>query len=108
MYRSHDSDMCPISLAAYHQQMLGLSLLLHSYVGRETEVGPVGHSVGLRGGVGSTFFLGSSSIRPALLMTRERLLYMDRVWKVGGVLVGFSPAGYTSIRIVCSWKSSHS
>jgi hypothetical protein len=42
-------------------------------------VGPVGHSVGLRGGVGSTFFLGSSSIRPALLMTRERLLYADHV-----------------------------
>jgi hypothetical protein len=35
-------------------------------------VGPVDHSVGLRGGVRSTF-LGSSSIRPTLLMTCERL-----------------------------------
>jgi hypothetical protein len=41
-------------------------------------VGPVGHSVELRGGVRSTFF-GSSSIRPMLLMTYERLLYVDHV-----------------------------
>jgi hypothetical protein len=30
---------------------------------RETDVGPVGHSVGLRGGVGSTFFRRSESVQ---------------------------------------------
>jgi hypothetical protein len=34
---------------------------------------PTGHSAELRGGV------GSSSIRPTLLMAHERLLYVDHV-----------------------------
>jgi hypothetical protein len=74
-------------------------------------VGPVGHSAGLRGGVGSTFSRGQC-ICPTLLTTHERLLYMDHVryvwpgyicgpsmgcvWYVGRV----SPVGCTSIRIV--------
>jgi hypothetical protein len=35
-------------------------------------VGPTGHSAGPRGGVGA-LFLGSSSIRPTLSVTHERL-----------------------------------
>jgi hypothetical protein len=35
-------------------------------------VGPAGHSAGLRGGVRS-LFLGSSSIRPTLSVTRKKL-----------------------------------
>jgi hypothetical protein len=38
----------------------------------------MGHSAGLRGGVGSTFSR-EQCIRPTLLMTRERLLYLDHV-----------------------------
>jgi hypothetical protein len=38
----------------------------------------VGHSAVLRGGVGSTF-ARQQCIRPTLLMTHERLLYMDHV-----------------------------
>jgi hypothetical protein len=41
-------------------------------VGRETGVRPMGHSAGLRGGVGSTFFR-SSRIRPTLLDQYKRL-----------------------------------
>jgi hypothetical protein len=51
----------------------------------------MGYSVGLRGGV------GSSSIRPMLLTTSERLLYMNRAWKACAVLIRFSPVGCTSI-----------
>jgi hypothetical protein len=38
----------------------------------------VGHLVGLRGGVGSTFSW-EQCIHPTLLMTHERLLYADHV-----------------------------
>jgi hypothetical protein len=71
----------------------------------------VGHSAGLRGGVGSTFSR-EQCIYPTLLMTRGRLLYVDHVryvwsrtirglsvgcmWRVGQVF----PAGCTSIQIV--------
>jgi hypothetical protein len=41
-------------------------------VGRETEAGPAGHSVGLGGGAGSTFSRGQF-IRPTLLRQREML-----------------------------------
>jgi hypothetical protein len=34
--------------------MFGLSVLLHGWLRKETEVGPVGHSAGLRGRVGSS------------------------------------------------------
>jgi hypothetical protein len=66
-------------------------------------VGPVDHSARLRGGV------GSSSIHPTLLTTREWLLYADhvryvwsrayadRAWNACGVFVRFSLAWCTSI-----------
>jgi hypothetical protein len=41
-------------------------------IGRETRVGPVGHSAGLRGEIGSTF-LRSGRIRPTLLGQHEML-----------------------------------
>jgi hypothetical protein len=41
-------------------------------------VGPTDRSVGLRGGVGSTFSQ-EQCICPTLLMTHERLLYADHV-----------------------------
>jgi hypothetical protein len=55
MYRSHAGDMGLVSLVACHLQVLGLSTRFNGCVGREIEEGPVDHSVGLRGGVGSTF-----------------------------------------------------
>jgi hypothetical protein len=77
-------------------------------------VGPADHSVGLRGGVGSTFSQ-EQCICPTLLMTHERLQRMgDRphevyagrtctsVGSVHVVLVGFSPAGCTSIQITAT------
>jgi hypothetical protein len=68
MYRSHASVYGPskpnslLSIAAWLKPTASLVR-----VGRETEAGPVDHSTRLKGGV------GSSSIRPTLLMTRERL-----------------------------------
>jgi hypothetical protein len=51
-------------------------------------VGPVGHSVGLRGGVGSTFSQ-EQCICPTLLMTHKRLLYANHVRYVwSGVICG--------------------
>jgi hypothetical protein len=41
-------------------------------------VGPACHSVGLRGGAESTFF-EEQYIRPTLLTTSERFLYVDHV-----------------------------
>jgi hypothetical protein len=63
----------------------------------------VDHSVGLRGGVGSTFSW-EQCIRPTLLMTHERVPRMGttcrkRTLGVRGMLVGFSPVGCTSIQI---------
>jgi hypothetical protein len=59
--------------------MFDLSLYyFNGYVRRETEAVPAGHSARLRGGVRNTF-LGSSNIRPTLLMTSERLLYAGHV-----------------------------
>jgi hypothetical protein len=73
----------------------------------------MGHLVGLRGGVRSTFSR-EQCICPTLLMTRERLLCVDHVryvwsrtihrlsvgcvWRVGRV----SPTGCTSIRIAAT------
>jgi hypothetical protein len=73
----------------------------------------MGHSAGLRGGDGSTFSR-ERCICPTLLMTRERLLYVDHVkyvWSetIRGLSVGclwcvgrVSPTGCTSIRIVAT------
>jgi hypothetical protein len=78
-------------------------------------VGPVDHSAGLRGGVGSTFSQ-EQCICPTLLTTHERLLCVDCVryvwsetirglsvgcvWRVGQV----SLAGCTSIRIIATLR----
>jgi hypothetical protein len=61
---------------------------------RETEAGPAGHSVGLRGGVGNTFSW-EQSIYPTLLGQRERLPRMGtvrrkRMW-----------IGAKSVRVMC-------
>jgi hypothetical protein len=61
------------------------------------------HSAGLRGGV------GSSSIRPTLSVTREKLSRMGtarrkRTLDVRVVLVGFSSAGCTSIQITTTLR----
>jgi hypothetical protein len=76
--------------------VLGLSTLLSSCVGRETEVGPVGHSAKLRVGVRSTFSQ-EQCIYPTMLMTHERLLYADHVIYVwSGAIRGLS--------VECVWR----
>jgi hypothetical protein len=48
--------MGPVSLISYSSTDVWLKCIASMVVfGRETEAGPVGHSPGLRGGVGSTF-----------------------------------------------------
>jgi hypothetical protein len=59
--------------------------------------------------VSGALFLRSSGIHPNLSMTCERLLYVDHmryVWSrtIRGVLVGFFPAGCTSIRIAVTLR----
>jgi hypothetical protein len=66
-------------------------------LGEKLGGGSVDHSAGLRVMSGA-FFLGSSRIRPTLLVACESL---PRTWTGVGsvrvVLIGFSPVGCTSI-----------
>jgi hypothetical protein len=61
---------------------------------RETEAGPAGHSVGLRGGVGSTFSQ-EQLIYPTLLGQRERLP------RTGTVRRKRTWIGARSVRVMC-------
>jgi hypothetical protein len=102
----------PVNLVACHRQKLDLSLLLYwLWGGRETWWGC--RSVSRRVGdvVESPYFLGavgSIQIYRWLVKgyymwttwdTYDRGSYVDRAWKACGVLVGFSLAECTSIRI---------
>jgi hypothetical protein len=100
MYRSHTGDMGPISLVVYCRQKLGLGLLLlWLRVGEKLDRDlQISHPV-CWGCSQEFLFLGSSGIHPNLSMTRERLLYIDRmryVWS--GIIHGLS--------VGCVWHVS--
>jgi hypothetical protein len=127
MYWSHAGDMCPISLVACSSIDVWLEHT-SGYVGRETETGPVGHSAGLRGGIGSTFSR-EQWICSTLLNQSERLPCMGtaRRKRTHGIC-GLAWEAYVSCWLgfpcrvyidsnrrdsriwvaVCSWLSSHS
>jgi hypothetical protein len=112
MYRSHASDMGPVNLVVGHRQELGLRPLLY-WLARERSWIRIRGSVSRRAMdcVGIPFSreqwdLSKSvngSQKVATYGDRPQEAYAGRTWTgVGSVrvmLVGFSPAGCTSIRI---------
>jgi hypothetical protein len=89
--------MGPVNLVICCRQMLTFITTSMTILGEKLGGGPVDHSAGLRV-VSGDFFLGSSRIRPTLLVACESLA---RTWTGVGsvrvVLIRFSPAGCTSI-----------
>jgi hypothetical protein len=111
-YRLHAGDMGPVSLVVYHQQKLGLSLLLHWLVWERNWVRTHG-SVSRRAVdyVESPFSWEQwdpskyvdDSWKVATYDDYPREAYVGRTWTGMGsvrvVLIRFSPAWCTSIRI---------
>jgi hypothetical protein len=108
--------MGPASLIAGYQQM---SAFLHCFIGwlrREAGYGTTDRSAGVLWIVSEALFLGSSDY----VQRCRRLVkgcyalnawdtygiepYVDWAWKAYGVLVRFSPAAYTSIRITATLR----
>jgi hypothetical protein len=73
-YRSHASDMSPVSLVACCRQMFAFHYYFNGYVGRETGWWTCGSLSRARGCVGR-LFLGSSRVHPTLLVACKRLSY---------------------------------
>jgi hypothetical protein len=105
MYHSHASDMGPVSLVVCCQKMFGF---LHCFIGwleRENGYGPADRSTDVLWIVSGVISLGSGdSWKVAMYGDRPQEAYTGRMWtgieSVCIVLVGFSPAGCTSIRII--------
>jgi hypothetical protein len=113
-YRSHAGDVGPVSLVACHQQVFGLSALLQWLCWERNW----GRSRGLlnraKGWSREHFFLGAvhpfnpvdDLVKGWCIWTTwnayGRGSYADRAWKACDVLIGFSPAGCTLIRIVAT------
>jgi hypothetical protein len=114
MYRSHADDMGPVNLIACCGQMFGLSTLLQWLCQERNWGGSHGPlnwarrwsrehffsvAVNLSNSVGSVWKVGMYGDRP-------QETYTGRTWtgveSVHGVLVGFSPAGCTLIRIAAT------
>jgi hypothetical protein len=85
-YWSHAGDMGPTNrYSMVINRCLAYAHCFNGCVGRETEVGPVGHSFKLRGGVDSTFFSGAVNLSN----------FVGSAWKV--VTYGdFSQEAYVS------------
>jgi hypothetical protein len=79
--------MGPVSLVAYHQQKLALSLLLHWLAWERNWVRPHGSSAGVLWIVSGALFLRSSGIRPNLFVACEMLLYVDHVRYVWSMVI---------------------
>jgi hypothetical protein len=118
MYRSHASDMGPVSLVACHQQKLGLSLMLHWLAWERNWVRTHG-SVSRRAMdcVECPFsreqWDPSKSIddswKVATYGDRRQEAYVGRMWtgieSVCVMLIMFSPVGCTSIRITVTLRN---
>jgi hypothetical protein len=116
MYWSHASDMGPVNLVACYRQIFGLSALLQwlcwernwgrshrplSRAGRWSQEHFFSKAVNLSNSIGSVW-------KVAMYEDRPQEGYVGRTWtgmeSVRGVIIGFSPAGCTSIRIVVTLR----
>jgi hypothetical protein len=102
-HRSHAGDMGPINLVACCCWMFGFLHCFNGWLGRETGYGPADRSAGVLGIVSGALFLGCSDS----VQLCRRLVEGCHVWgppagSVRVVLVGFSPAGCTLIRIAAT------
>jgi hypothetical protein len=115
MYRSHAGDMGPVNLVVGHRQELDLRPLLHWLVQERSWVRTRG-SVSRRAVdcVRSPFSRQQWDLSKSVVASQKVATYGDhpqeayagRTWTGVGsvcvVLVGFSPAGCTSIRITAT------
>jgi hypothetical protein len=111
-YRSHAGDIGLINLVAYRQHMFYFLHCFVDWLGRETRYGPTDQSADVLWIVSGALFIRSSdSVQRCQRLAEGCYVltvwytyglrpYADWAWKVCGVLVGFSPAGCTSIQIV--------
>jgi hypothetical protein len=116
MYRSHAGDVGPVSLVVCHQQVLGLSALLQWLCWEKNwgeSRGPLSRAERWSR---KHFFSGAvhpsnpidNSWKVATYGDRPQEAYAGRTWTGMGsihvVLVGFSSAGCTSIRIAVTLR----
>jgi hypothetical protein len=111
-YLSHADDMGPVSLVVCHQQVLGLSALLQWLCWEQNWGGSHGPLSLAKRWSQEHFFSGvvhtSNPVddprKVATYGDRPQEAYVEHTWtgvrSVHVVLVGFSPTGCTSIRIV--------
>jgi hypothetical protein len=128
-YRSHASDMSPVSLVAWCQQMFGFLNYFIGWLRRETGYGPIDRSAGVLWIVSGAFFLESSdSIQLCQWLIKGcdvrgppsgsvHRAYMDwcgkRTYRVGRVFLCrvYIDSNHRDSRIwviACSWLSSSS
>jgi hypothetical protein len=110
-YRSRAGDMGPVSLVSYHQQMLGLRLLIRWLCWERNWGGSHGPLSWAERWSREHFFSGAvvsnqccwrlakGCYMRATWDTYGRRSYVNWVWKAGGMLVGFSPIWCTAIQI---------
>jgi hypothetical protein len=110
-YWSHAGDMGPVSRVACYRQMFSFLYYFIGWLRRETGYGPMDRSTDVLWIVlGAIFLRNSDSVQRCQWLvkccymwtmwdTYDRGSYTDRVWKACGMLVRFSSAGCTSIRI---------
>jgi hypothetical protein len=113
-YRSHISDMGPVNLVACHQHVLGLSALLQWLCWERNRGGSREPLSWAERWSREHFFSGAvypsnpvdDSRKVATYRDHPQEAYTGRTWtdveSIHVVLVGFSPAGCTSIRIAAT------
>jgi hypothetical protein len=113
-YRSHAGDMDPVNLVACCCWMFSFLHCFIGWLGRETGYGPTDRSASVLWIMSGALFLGSSDsvqlcrwlVEGCHVWDRPHEAYVGRTWtgvrSVRVVLVGFSPVGCTSIRIVAT------
>jgi hypothetical protein len=116
MYRSHAGDMCLVCLVVSCQQSLTFPHCSLAVVGEKLDMDPRIRWSSCCGLCREPFFWGAGDLfksvddgmKGCFMWTAwdmyDRGPYTDWAWKACGVLVGFPPAGCTSIQITATLR----